>query len=101
MKSEWKKFYESIDVSEIDSNPESTDGIKKTVIDEKSLHRYAIAGTTPAGLAVLDETTGSLRIGQKKIFTKGFLESAKITGCGKYICVTEIDINHMSKKISA
>ena len=101
MKSEWKKFYESIDVSEIDSNPESTDGIKKTVTDEKSLHRYAIAGTTPAGLAVLDETTGSLRIGQKKIFTKGFLESAKITGCGKYICVTETDINHMSKKISA
>ena len=101
LKSEWKNFYESIDVSGTDSNPESTAGITKTSINEKSLHRYSLAGTAPAGLALLDETTGSLWIGQKKIFTKGFLESAKITGSGKYICVTETDSNHMTRKVSA
>ncbi|MBQ0039554.1 MAG: hypothetical protein KBS64_03930 [Treponema sp.] len=101
MKDEWKNFYDSIDIDGIDPDPLSTDGITESGFACNSLHRYSLGGLKGKELVVLDETTGTIYSGRKKIITDPDILSMKTSCGGKYICVTKSDRNHMEAKLKA
>lgn len=101
MKKEWKNFYDSIDTSDIEKNPENIEGIKKSGFNNKSLHRYSVLGIKNNESVILDETTCQVFIGGKKLWTKTALNYASLSQNGKYIVTTIIDTNHFDEKIKA
>lgn len=99
MKKEWKNFYDSIDVSGIEKNPDSINGIRKSNLKNKSLHLYSVIGRKEDTDIIWDETTESVFLGNKKLFTKTGLVSAKASHDGKYIFTTYADPNHLNQQI--
>lgn len=101
MKKEWKNFYNSINIDGIEKNPLALKEITKTNFKNKNLHLYSVLGKSNNKTIILDETTNSVFIDNKKLFTNSNLIDAKLTFNGKYIVTTSIDKNHLDTKIKS
>lgn len=111
MKKEWKNFYDSIDISGIDSDEIlGAKGLEKKEFRTKSLHRYELGGASENLILVRDLSTGDIFLasnpgtenaGRKKIFSGSSIESARLSWNGRYISTTEISGNSLQNKITS
>lgn len=101
MKKAWKDFYNSIDVEGLEKDPDEIEGIEKADFENRSLHLYSVLGMKDGEKVILDETTGSIFVGHRKLFTKTGLVTARLSSNGKYIAAIFTDQNHLDVKMRA
>ncbi len=112
MKKEWKNFYDSIDVSGIESDEilGAKGCLTKKEFRGKSLHRYELGGAGENRILVRDLSTGDVFLAsglgtenaaRKKVFSGSSMESARLSWDGKYIAITEISGNSIQNRITS